>query len=56
MTLLTFVVIAVGVALVLAYAVSSLRRVIEEDGARDRRRTPPSSHYTDPFDPRSRLA
>jgi HAMP domain-containing protein len=56
MTLLTVIVLAVVVALVLAYAVSSLRRVIEEDGAHDPRRTPPRSHYSDPFDPRSRLA
>jgi hypothetical protein len=47
---------AVGIALVLAYAVSAVRRVIQEDGARDPHRNPPRSHYTDPFDPRSRLA
>ena len=56
MTLLTAIVLAVVAALVLAYAVSSLRRVIAEDGAKDRRRNPPRSHYSDPFDPRSRLA
>ena len=47
---------AVGIALVLAYAISSVRRVIREDGARDPHRNPPRSHYSDPFDPRSRLA
>jgi hypothetical protein len=56
MTLLTLIVTAVVVALVLAYAVPSLRRVISDDGAHDPRRNPPRSHYSDPFDQRSRLA
>lgn len=56
MSLLTLLASAIVVALVLAYIVSSLKRVIDEDGARDARRNPPRSHYSDPFDPRSRLA
>jgi hypothetical protein len=55
MTLL-FVLTAVAVALVLAYAGWYLARVIRDDGAHGARRTPPRSHYADPFDPRSRLA
>jgi hypothetical protein len=56
MSVLALVASAVVVALVVAYIVSSLKRVIDEDGAHDSRRNPPRSHYSDPFDPRSRLA
>jgi len=54
--LLTLLLTAVAVAIVLGYVAVYLTRVIKDDGAHGPRRTPPRSHHTDPFDPRSRLA
>jgi hypothetical protein len=55
-TVLTIVVTAVLAAVVFAYTAEYLARVIRDDGYRGPRRTPPRSHHTDAFDPRSRAA
>jgi hypothetical protein len=52
----TLLLLLAAVAIVLGYTAVYLTRVIKDDGAHRARRTPPRSHHTDPFDPRSRLA
>jgi hypothetical protein len=55
MSLFAFVLVVAAAALV-AYIALYLTRVVRDDGAHGARRTPPRSHHSDPFDPRSRLA
>ena len=56
MTLFQLLFVAVAAALLIAHTGWYLTRVIRDDGAHAPRHTPPRSHHTDPFDPRSRVA
>ena len=55
-TFLMIAVTAVLVAAMVGYIGVYLTRVIKDDGAHGSRRTPPSSHHLDSFDPHSRFA
>jgi hypothetical protein len=56
MSLFTLLLVIVAAVVLVAYVATYLTRVIKDDGAHGARRTPPSSHHVDQFDPRSRLA
>ncbi|MEO5709401.1 MAG: hypothetical protein ABIQ59_06235 [Nocardioidaceae bacterium] len=56
MNLFALLLVAVVVAVAAAYVAVYLTRVVRDDGAHSPRRSPPASHHTDAFDPRSRLA
>jgi hypothetical protein len=55
-TFLLIAVTAVLTAAMVGYIAVYLTRVIKDDGAHGSRRTPPSSHHLDSFDPHSRFA
>jgi hypothetical protein len=55
-TVLTLILTAVLTLAMVAYVAVYLTRVIRDDGAHGPRRTPPTSHHPDAFDPRSRFA
>ena len=56
MNLFILLLVTVVAAVLVAYVAVYLTRVVRDDGAHAPRRTPPPSHHTDAFDPRSRLA
>ena len=58
MNLLTFVLVAIAAAVVIAFALRQIITIVKGDGygRRSGQRTPPPSHFPDPFDPRSRMA
>ena len=49
---------AIAAALVIAFVLHEITRIVREDGygRRSGQRTPPQSHFPDPFYPRSRMA
>ena len=58
MNLLTFVLVAIAAAVVIAFALRQIITIVKGDGygRRSGQRTPPLSHVPDQFDPRSRMA